>query len=151
MIVNGKTRRACSLGCGFVFYDNPTPVVAAIVEYRGQVLLAHNKTWPPTWYGPIAGFLERNEEPHAAIVREVKEELNLEAATPTLIGVYSFHRMNQIIIAYHVVADGKVKLSNELTDWRCYSFDKIRYWPAGTGYALRDWLRARGYEPLTLP
>jgi len=56
--------------------------------------------------------------------------------------------MNQIIIAYHVVAEGEVQLSPELVDYKLYDLPALRCWPAGTGYALADWLRARGHEPV---
>ena len=64
-----------------------------------------------------------------------------------LIGVYDFQRMNQIIIAYHAVCSGEVKLSPELVDYKLYGFDEVMCWPAGTGYALADWLTSRGYSP----
>jgi NADH pyrophosphatase NudC (nudix superfamily) len=145
--VNGERRRVCTAGCGFVHYDNPTPVVAAVVEHHGEIVLARNKAWPRTFYGLITGFLERGESPEHCAVREVKEELNLDSAAPTLIGAYEFERMNQVIIAYHVAATGDIVLNEELDDFRHVPFERCRYWPAGTGYALRDWLRSRGYEP----
>ena len=61
--------------------------------------------------------------------------------------MYDFQRMNQVIIAYHAVCTGDVKLSPELVDYRLYDLDKLKCWPAGTGYALADWLRTRGHEP----
>ena len=36
-------------------------------------------------------------------------------------------------------------------DYRLYDLDKLKCWPAGTGYALADWLRTRGHEPVFLP
>jgi len=146
-VVDGEQRRACGAGCGFVHYDNPTPVVAAIVEHEGQVVLARNRAWPRSFYGLITGFLERNETPERCVVREVKEELDLDAATPTLIGVYAFERMNQVIIAYHVMASGVITLNEELVDYRRIEPANCRAWKAGTGLALRDWLRGRGFEP----
>jgi NADH pyrophosphatase NudC (nudix superfamily) len=145
--VEREVRRACSAGCGFVHYDNPTPVVAAVVEHEGELVLARNRAWPRNFYGLITGFLERAESPEQCVAREVKEELDLDAATPTLIGAYAFERMNQVIIAYHVPASGSITLNEELDDYRHVPFDRCRYWPAGTGYALRDWLRSRGYDP----
>jgi NAD+ diphosphatase len=65
----------------------------------------------------------------------------------SLIGVYDFQRMNQVIIAYHAVAEGEVKLSAELVDYKLYAYADVMCWPAGTGYALADWLRSRGHEP----
>jgi NADH pyrophosphatase NudC (nudix superfamily) len=149
-VVNGEPRRACGAGCGFVHYDNPTPVIAAIVEYENAVVLARNAAWPRHFYGLITGFLERGESPQQCAVREVKEELNLDAETPTLIGVYPFERMNQVIIAFHVPASGTIALNEELDDFKLVAPQDCRVWPAGTGLALRDWLRGRGIEPETM-
>jgi NAD+ diphosphatase len=146
-VVDREPRRACSAGCGFVHYENPTPVVAAVVEHEGALVLARNRAWPRSFYGLITGFLERTESPDQCVVREVKEELDLTAATPTLIGVYPFVSLNQVIIAYHVPATGTITLNEELDDYKHVSFERCRVWPSGTGLALRDWLRSRGYEP----
>jgi NAD+ diphosphatase len=146
-VVDGEARRACSSGCGFIHYDNPTPVVAAIVEHEGSIVLARNRAWPRTFYGLITGFLERAETPERCVVREVKEELDLDAGTPTLVGLYVFERMNQLIIAYHVAATGTIELNEELDDYKHVPFERCRVWPGGTGLALRDWLPTKGYEP----
>ncbi len=147
--VDRESRRVCSRSCGFIHYDNPTPVVAAVVEHEGAIVLAHNRAWPSrSFFGLITGFLEQRESPSQCAAREVKEELNLDAvAEPSLIGVYPFERMNQVIIAYHVPASGTVALNEELDDFKHVPFDRCFYWPAGTGFALRDWLRGKGYEP----
>ena len=144
---DAEKRSVCSAGCGFVDYDNPIPVVAAVVEHEGLVVLARNRAWPETWYALIAGFLERGEAPEQAVRREVREELGLEAAEATLIGAYPFPRMNQVIIAYHVVGFGTITLNEELVDYRRIEPAKCRTWAQGTGLALRDWLRSRGFEP----
>ena len=91
--------------------------------------------------------------PEEAVRREVKEELGLDASEANFIGHYAFQRMNQIIIAYHVPASGEIVLGEELSEWKRVELDKARYWPAGTGFALRDWLKTRGYEsqPMELP
>ena len=36
-----KTRLRCP-ACEFTHWNNPTPVLAAVIEYHGQVLLARN-------------------------------------------------------------------------------------------------------------
>jgi len=146
-VMEREPRRVCSAACGYVHYDNPTPVVAAVVEHEGRVVMARNRAWPRHFYGLITGFLERVESPEQCAVREVKEELDLDATQPTLIGVYPFERMNQVIIGYHVVATGVITLNEELDDYRCVPPEQCRVWPAGTGFALRDWLRTKGIEP----
>jgi NAD+ diphosphatase len=146
----GETRNACSADCGFIHYDNPTPVVAAVVEHEGMVVLAHNRGWPPalkSFYGLITGFLERGETPEQCALREVKEELDLDGTSATLIGAYLFEQMNQVIIAYHVPANGTIKLNEELDDFRHIPPGECKAWSSGTGLALRDWLRSKGFEP----
>ena len=72
------------------------------------------------------------------------EETSLDAKRADLIGVYEFHRRNQVIVAYHVVAEGEVRLSEELADYRLVEPAALRPWPPGTGPAVADWMRARG-------
>ena len=141
-----KVRLRCS-ACDFTHWNNPTPVLAAVVEVDGKILLAQNAAWTHKMYALITGFMEAGETPVGGITREIKEETNLDATEVNLIGVYDFQRMNQVIIAYHAVCHGEVKLSPELSDYKLYAFDQLKCWPAGTGYALADWLRSRGYEP----
>ena len=148
--VQSESRRVCSAGCGFVHYDNPTPVVAAVVEYNGEIVLAHNRSWPErlkSFYGLITGFLERGESPEQCALREVKEEVDLDATRATLIGVYPFEQMNQVIIGYHVSATGTIKLNEELDDYKLVPPRECKVWQTGTGFALRDWLRSKGIEP----
>ena len=114
---------------------------------RGQILLARNAAWAGKMFALITGFMEAGETPEGGIAREIKEETNLDASALKLIGVYDFQRMNQVIIAYHALADGEVRLSPELVDYRLFAPADLRCWPAGTGYALADWLRSRGHEP----
>ena len=142
-----KERLRCP-ACGWTHWNNPTPVLAAIVEYRGQVLLARNAAWPGKMFALITGFMEAGESPQEGIAREVKEETTLDVTQVNLVGAYEFLRMNQVIIAYHVVAHGDVRLSPELVDYRLVDLPDLRCWPAGTGYALADWLRTRGHEPV---
>jgi NAD+ diphosphatase len=144
----GEKERLRCPACGFTHWNNPTPVLAAIIEYGDQVLLARNAAWPSKMFALITGFMEAGETPEEGIAREVKEETNLDVRSLDLVGVYDFQRMNQIIIAYHALAEGEVRLSPELVDYRLYDLPDLKCWPAGTGYALADWLRSRGHEPV---
>jgi NAD+ diphosphatase len=143
----GEKERLRCTACDYTHWNNPTPVLAAVIEYQGQILLARNAAWAGKMYALITGFMEAGETPQDGITREIGEETNLAVAELNLIGVYDFQRMNQIIIAYHAVCNGEVKLSPELVDYRLYTPQTVKCWPAGTGYALADWLRSRGHEP----
>jgi NAD+ diphosphatase len=111
------------------------------------VLLARNAAWSAKMFGLVTGFMEAAETPEEGIAREVAEETSLQVDALKLIGVYDFQRMNQVIIAYHALARGEVTLSPELVEFRLVEPGEVRCWPAGTGYALADWLRSRGHEP----
>ncbi len=144
-----KVRLRCP-GCQWTHWNNPTPVLAAVVECAdqgGQVLLARNAAWSGRMFALITGFMEAGETPEEGITREVAEETALEVLSLDLIGVYDFQRMNQIIIAYHAVARGEVRLSPELAEYKLFEPTDLVCWPAGTGYALAEWLRRRGIEP----
>ena len=144
-----KSRLRCP-DCGWTHWNNPTPVLAAVIELSdrdGRLLLARNAAWPGRSFGLITGFMEAGETPQAGIQREIAEETSLEVEALDLIGVYDFQRMNQVIIAYHALAHGEVRLSPELAEYRLFTPETVRCWRAGTGYALADWLTARGQSP----
>ena len=143
----GISRLSCPAeDCGFVHYDNPTPVVAAIVQHGDDVVLAQNHGWPETWFGLVTGFLERGETPEDGIIREIAEELCVDATLQSFVGLYTFEMMNQLIIAYHVTIDDEPSAGPELAAIKKVPIDKVRPWPMGTGDALRDWLAARSSE-----
>ena len=144
-----KSRLRCS-ACGFTHWNNPTPVLAAVVEYGGQILLARNAAWTGKMYALITGFMEADETPQSGIIREIREETNLETSALNLIGAYAFQRMNQVIIAYHAVCSGDVKLSPELVDYRLFDPGTVKYWPGATGTAQADWLRSQGHTPTVI-
>jgi NAD+ diphosphatase len=144
-----KTRLRCA-ACNFTHWNNPTPVLAAVVECvdrGGQILLARNAAWTHRMFALITGFMEAGESPQDGVAREVAEETGLAVDAVSLIGVYDFQRMNQVIIAYHAPARGEIRLSPELAEYKLFAPADVRCWPAGTGYALADWLRSRGHEP----
>ncbi len=143
----GAKERLRCVACGYTHWNNPTPVLAAVIEFEGKVLLARNAAWAAKVYALITGFMEAGESPMEGIGREIREETNLVAGELNLIGAYDFQRMNQVIIAYHAVCSGEVRLSPELVDFKLFRHEDVLCWPAGTGYALADWLTSRGYEP----
>ena len=147
--VAGRERLVCPDGqCGFVHWDNPIPVVAAIVEHDDHVVLVRNVGWPEHWYGLVTGFLESNEMPEEGILREIEEEIGLAAELQSYVGMYEFYRRNQLIIAYHTTVSSKdvTLCQEEIADHKWVHVEQVKPWSAGTGKALRDWLRLRGIE-----
>lgn len=83
---------------------NPLLVTAAIVVHEGRVLIARRRPdvpYPLLWEFP-GGKVEPGEDPRDAIVRELKEELDMDAAVE---GIYDavYHRYPQrtvLLLAY---------------------------------------------------
>ncbi|MBB6523168.1 NUDIX domain-containing protein [Pseudoteredinibacter isoporae] len=143
-LIDGEERLACAdVQCGFVHWNNPVPVVAAIVEYGDSIVLAHNVQWPEGMFSVITGFVEQGEDPQEGVLREVQEELGLNGFDPKLVGVYPFPQMNQVIIAYHVRAAGEIKLNHELDATKLVPVDELQGWEFGTGLAVKDFVAAR--------
>ena len=79
--VEDRDRRYCP-DCDRVLYRNPNPCAGVLVVEGSGVLLIQ-RTEPPgvgTWSVP-AGYLEWDEPPQAAAVRELAEETGLETAS----------------------------------------------------------------------
>ncbi len=145
MPIDGVERRACVFReCGFVHWDNPVPVVAALTEYQGKILLARNARWPAGLFSLVTGYLERNETPKEAVVREVKEELGLDGEVLDFIGCYSFKKKNQVILAHWVQATGELKIGTELSEVKLLSQEELRHWSFGpltlTTAIVTQWL-----------
>ena len=138
------TRRACEPECGFVQWGNPVPVVGALVEHEGEIVLARNQGWPEGFFALVTGYLEGFEDPRAAVAREVKEELGLDVECSTLIGNYIFERKNEVVLCYHALATGRVRLGRELAEVRRVKPAALRPWRRATGLAVADWMTSRG-------
>lgn len=143
-MLEGRSYRACVTGsCGYVYWNNPLPVVAAIVEHDGAVIIARGRGWPDKMFGIITGFLERGETPEDAVLREVREELGLSGELREFVGIYPFFQANQLLLVYHVAGTGEIVLSDELAEIQHISPEKLKPWPLGTGPAVKDWLERR--------
>jgi len=137
-------RRACTAECGFVQWGNPVPCVGALVEHEGEMILARNRGWPEGFFALVTGYLEPLEDPRAAVAREVREELGLEVVDASLIGNYIFERKNEVMLCYHALAVGTVRLGAELAEFRRVKPAQLRPWRRATGLAVADWMRSRG-------
>jgi NAD+ diphosphatase len=136
--------KVCAAKCGFGFFNNPTPVVAIIVETPEGVVLAHDVTWPQGMLSVITGYVDPHELPEQTAIRETQEELGLKAHDPRFVGHYMFHAKNQLIIAYAVKAQGKITLNHELDEYKVIPLSKLKAWPGPTGKAMSDWLAKKG-------
>lgn len=99
---------SCS-GCGFVNYRNPRPTATALVLYKNKLLLTKRALSPyKGWWDLPGGFIDRGENPQAAVERELKEETGLDIQVKKIFGIYPgtytfgndpFHTLNIIYLA----------------------------------------------------
>ena len=89
----------------------------------------------------MTGFLEAEEDPKEAVVREVREELGIASTVESLVGVYPFSPKNEVIIAYHLKADGEITLDKtEIAEIKVVPKEELVPWGLGTGLAVADFI-----------
>ena len=145
-VFEGAVKQHCESACGFVHWNNPTPVVLALVEFNGLYVVTHNVEWPEWKYSLISGFLDTQEDPEQAVIREVEEELALKAIETTLITTSIYEPLNQLMLAYHVMAEGEIKLNHEHDAYKLLDDEALSQWPFGLGAtpAIQQWLGRAG-------
>ena len=143
-VIDGRERQVCSKGCGYIAWDHPVPIVAAILELNAEVvILVRNKGWPEGFFGLVSGFVESGETAEEAVLREVKEELGLDAKIAQFVGVYPFFELNQTILVYHLTSQGEVQVGDELAEIRMIPYNKLQPWSFAAGLGLQEWLKQR--------
>jgi len=100
----------------FKLPETPKVAVDAIIHVDGKIVLIKRK-YPPLGYAFPGGFVDVGESCEDAVVREVKEEVNLNAIVSGVLGVYSDpsrdERGHIISIAYLLAAQGTPKASDD--------------------------------------
>lgn len=104
--------------------------VGAIIEDNGKILLIKRNHEPfKDFWGLPGGHIDKEEAPKQAIIREVKEETNLEF-TPKFFtkAEENFKEINwhASVVFFTGAWDGKVKLSKEHTEFGWYTQDQIQ-------------------------
>lgn len=136
--------KVCAANCGFTHFNNPTPVVAVIVETPDGVVLAHHVDWPGGIFSIITGYVDPYELPQQTAIRETEEELGLKAYDAKFVGHYMFGPKNQLIIAYAVKAHGRITMNHELDEYKVIPVNKLKGWKTATGEAVTDWVNTLG-------
>ena len=125
----GRARLFCPR-CNWIKYENPLPSAAALVrDDEGGILLVKRGVQPGKgqWALP-SGFVEIEETPEEACLRELKEETGLEGEILRLIGVYTQESQvykKVLIIGYEVEAQGVLTPGSDSLSARFFPLAEI--------------------------
>ena len=120
-----ETERAMFCECNNVLvYPRISPCVIVLVTRGEELLLAHNKNFPGTFYSTLAGFIEAGESAESAIHREIFEEVKVRVQNIKYFGSQSWPFPSQLMLGYHAeYLEGEITPDGEeidLADWFHY-------------------------------
>jgi 8-oxo-dGTP diphosphatase len=145
----GRMRRKC-LNCGFVFFRDPKVAAGVLAEQDGKVLLVKRLYEPRQgdWALP-AGFVEIDEGPVQAALRELTEETGLIGRIRGIVGTYHIRsdpRGSIVTILYHAqIVGGELKAGDDAEEVRFFTPEELpgNLAFASTRQALHRWLRSK--------
>lgn len=106
----------------------PFVTVDAIIEFAEGIVLVE-RTNPPLGWALPGGFVDNNETLEAAVVREVKEETNLDFIEHKQFHTYSDPnrdpRFHTISTVFYGKGQGELKADSDAKDVKVYKFDAL--------------------------
>lgn len=125
---NGTQRPTCT-ACEYVVYHDPKVAVVAIVIQDEKVLLVQRAMNPGQgkWACP-AGFVEYDEPPEIAVLRELNEETGYTGEVIRLLDVFpkKDDGLANIVIVYHVrVTAGELHADDDASDAGWFTRDTL--------------------------
>jgi 8-oxo-dGTP diphosphatase len=152
--VFGRVRRKCP-NCGFIFFRDPKVAAGVLAEQDGKVLLVKRLYDPHMgdWALP-AGFVEIDEGPVQAALRELTEETGLIGRIRGIIGTFHIRsdpRGAIVTILYQAqIVGGELKAGDDAAEVRLFAPEELpkNLAFASTRQALHRWLRSKkpGFE-----
>ena len=126
---DNREREICP-ACDWVYYAQLKVGAAVLIEQDNKLLLLkrNHEPWKGTWMVP-AGYVEADENPKDAAIREVREETGLEVEIGDLHQVYYFdddprgNGMSFVYKAEKII--GEIKLNSESSDAKYFRWEEI--------------------------
>lgn len=143
----GRMRRFCRY-CGFIHFADPKVAVAALVSDDAHVLLVRRAAMPRIGYWALpAGYMDADELPEEAVVREIEEETGIVVAVKGLHGIAPLAGWNErrgILIVYRAApTGGELAAHDDVSDARWFASAELPWAELAfesTAQFLREWL-----------
>lgn len=152
-----EAARVCS-GCGYRAYPRVSPAMIVLIEAAPEagfseprILLAHNSHFPDDVYSCVAGYVDAGETLEATVLREVREEVGLDAAPPVYVRSQAWPLPHSLMLGFRTTAFGEPLPDGvEITDARWFPASGLPHIPRHGTIArtlIDDWLERIGAEP----
>ncbi len=125
----GRTRKHCRY-CGFIHFVEPKVAVAAAVHDGSRILLVRRKAIPRIGYWALpAGYMDVDEMPEQALVREVAEETGVAVRVLRLQGIAPLAGWKEprgILLLYLAEpVGGEAQAGDDVSDARWFTRDEV--------------------------
>ena len=144
--VPGHTQRLCP-GCGRSEFPRICPAVIVIItDDQNRILLAHNKRFRNKVYSHISGFNEAGETLEETVVREIREEINIEVKDIVYITSQPWPFPNSLMLGFKAkYSSGTIQPDgDEIIDAQWFTSDNLPELP-GEGslsrFLIESWLK----------
>tara|TARA_B100001113_G_scaffold48178_1_gene34682 strand:+ start:247 stop:1074 length:828 start_codon:yes stop_codon:yes gene_type:complete len=129
-------------------YPTISPCIITLIHDADQILLGRSKFFPPNMYSTLAGFIEAGENAEEALIREVKEEVNVNVSEIEYHSSQSWPFPAQLMLGYFCkYKSGNIVLNdNELEDARWFNINELPIIPPDasiSGQLIRSYTEGR--------
>ncbi len=132
-LIEGRNRKYCP-SCGFVIYENPTPVVAGVLIENSKILLVKRGVPPKKgWWSLPAGFIDFDESAEETLVREMKEKTGLTVKDFEILGTFNQKSLVHgwvLVVGFLIKSyEGKVVAGDDAEEAKFFALDNIPTFP----------------------
>ena len=129
-------------------YPTISPCIITLIYDEDNILLGRSKFFPPNMYSTLAGYIEAGENAEEALIREVKEEVNVEIANIKYFSSQSWPFPAQLMLGYFCqYKKGEIILNDaELEDARRFDIKELPIIPPDasiSGQLIRSYIEGR--------
>ena len=129
-------------------YPTLSPCIITLIHDEDQILLGRSRFFPANMYSTLAGFIEAGENAEEALIREIKEEVNVEITNIKYFLSQSWPFPAQLMLGYFCQYEkGEIILNDaELEDARWFNIHELPIIPPEasiSGQLIRSYIEDR--------
>jgi 8-oxo-dGTP diphosphatase len=139
-------RRLFCPECQYVHYPQPKLVALVVIEYEEKLLLLKRNIEPARGlWNFCGGYIELGETVQEAVIREAKEEANIDIQLDKLIGIYGGEEGSNVVAAFHAHLPGNqishlAIQAEEVSEFAFFAWEELPPLAFPVHYQiLRDW------------